>query len=77
MLRVLLIASLLHTPPVGFDGELIITPFVFLDSFFSNSLKFGSYCLLGFVPTKTGVAPVRIPGAENVTYFRRSSEKSK
>jgi len=43
MSKVDLIASSLHTPPVGLDGELIIIPLVLLVIFDCKSSKSGSY----------------------------------
>ena len=54
------IASLLHTPPVGFEGELIIIPFVRELILDSNSSKLGSYCFVLLVCTKIGFAPVTV-----------------
>ena len=51
-------ASLLQTPPVGLEGELIIIPFVLGVILDSKSLKLGSNCFVLSVFTKTGLAPV-------------------
>ena len=61
------IASSLHTPPVGFDGEFMIIPLVFLFILDSKSLKSGSFCLLSKVSTKTGLAPVTVTKSGNET----------
>ena len=53
-----MIASSLQTPPVGFEGELIIIPLVFFVILDFKSLKSGSYCLSERVLTKIGLAPV-------------------
>ena len=51
-------ASSLHTPPVGLDGELMIIPFVLELILDFKSSKFGSYCLVATVSTKIRLAPV-------------------
>ena len=52
-----IIASSRHTPPVGFEGELIITPFMDELIFDFKSSKSGSKFLSGIVSTRTGLLP--------------------
>ena len=47
---------MLQTPPVGFEGELIIIPFVFFDMIVSRCVKSISKLFSGIVLTKTGSA---------------------
>ena len=65
----LLTASSLQTPPVGFEGELIIIPFVFFVILRVKSSKSGSFCLDGSVLTKTGFAPVTVTKSGKETQY--------
>ena len=64
-----IIASSRHTPPVGFDGELIITPFMDELIFDFKSSKSGSKFLSGIVSTRIGFASAILTNSGNETQY--------